>query len=95
MSVDFRSPPAGSTHKRISRGVGRRQKSADVKQKTVTSIYTDPVLARMFFHDFKNAGKAESFPPVGLHQVGLIGTSPGACTKRTFYGLTLRIFVIS
>jgi hypothetical protein len=40
MSADFCSPPAGSTHKHISGG--GKQKSADVKQKTVTLIYLYP-----------------------------------------------------
>jgi hypothetical protein len=43
MSADFRSPPAGSTHKCISGG--GKWKSADVKQKTVTLIYPDPFFA--------------------------------------------------
>jgi hypothetical protein len=41
MLADFRSPPAGSTHNCISGG--RKQKSADIKRKTVTSIYPDPL----------------------------------------------------
>jgi hypothetical protein len=36
------TPPAGYTHKCISGGGGRKWKSADVKQKTVTLIYPDP-----------------------------------------------------
>jgi hypothetical protein len=47
-SADFRSPTAGSTHKCISGGGGRKRKSADVKRKTVTLIYPDPYLNSSF-----------------------------------------------
>ncbi len=47
-SADFCSPPAVSTHKCISGG--GKQKSADVKRKTVTLIYPDPYLYKYIKH---------------------------------------------
>jgi len=43
MSADFCSPPAGSTHKRMSGG--GKWKSAEFKRKTVMLIYPDPKCA--------------------------------------------------
>ena len=58
-SADFRSPPAGSTHKHMSGG--GKQISADVKRKMVTLIYLDPYNSSSFLYNWLFTEKGSTF----------------------------------
>ncbi len=80
MSADFHSPPTGSTHKCMSGG--KKEKSADVKQKTVMLIYPDPNIYSHIVHALSLASN-----PVFYIFFNLLDTIWGDCGATTNWWL--------
>jgi hypothetical protein len=72
-SADFRSPPAGSTHKRISGG--GKWKSTDVKLKTVTLIYPNLAGQKEDFYIFLLSQVRDKLKQIGLIAATILSNS--------------------
>ncbi len=94
-SADFRSLSAGSTHKPISGGGGRKRKSADVKWKTVTLIYPDPHLYKnkLIEGSYEKVGRTIYKRDVIIKTVYCLNHS--AMFKNIFLFIKAQVFVIN